>query len=293
MIDRFLTSAETHSFAAVIDRFFLKLDYYVIWIILILLLLTLVAYLFKQVTIGGAISAFSISLIVVFAFGFGGLSLFLFYILSAIFLYNLNNKNEIYEEVLDIQGRKNRINFLDLFSKGIIIFVLSFIYLINPSNLVIFLFGVSLSQVSSDLYSTELGVFSRGKTVSILNGSPIKPGLSGGISFEGTLSAIVGAFLVSLLWYSIYLVPSIKSISFIAIMTLSGFTGCIIDSLLGITVQASFFDENDNIFVEKEIRDGKKIPLVKGIRFINNNKVDFISNLFSIAFAAFFYVVII
>lgn len=95
-----------------------------------------------------------------------------------------------------------------------------------------------------------------------------------------------------MLWYSVFFIPELKNIAYLAIVTLAGFSGCIVDSILGLTIQAHYYDEKEDRITEKEYVNGKKLPLIRGFRFINNDKVNFISNLFSVAFAAFFYLIV-
>jgi uncharacterized membrane protein len=72
------------------------------------------------------------------------------------------------------------------------------------------------------------------------------------------------------------------------ILTISGFLGTIIDSLLGASIQAIYLDEYGNEtekkFIDKNIR-----KLARGFKFINN---DFI-NITSILLATLFVLVLI
>lgn len=292
MSEKFLSSANPSSFAAIIDRFFLSIDYYIIWIILILVILALIAYISKQMTFSGIIASFFLGLIVILAFGFGGLTVYLFFVLGAGILSKLNKNNEIYKEANKIQEKSGSRDFLQVFANGGISFILSILYLSSPNLLIIVMFGASVSEAVSDTFAGEVGMLMKGKTVSILNGRPMKPGLSGGVSFEGTLGSLIGAFLVSLLWYSTYFSINIKTISFVVIVTLSGFLGSLFDSILGLTIQAHYYDEEEDMIVELEEKNNKKLPLVKGIRFFNNDRVNFVSNLISILFASMFYLII-
>jgi len=291
-MNRFLASASPSSLASFIDNFFLSIDYYVVWIIAILLILSIVAVLTDQLNIGGSIAAFFLGVMIILAFGFGGLGVYLFFIIGAAILSKLNKNNEIYIEARTIQEKSGKRDFAQVFANGGIGFILAALYLFFPHPIIIIMFGASVAEAVSDTFAGEVGMLTKSRVVSILTGRPLKPGLSGGVSFQGTLASLIGSFLIAILWYSVYYSPSIRTISYMAIVTLAGFIGSIVDSILGLTIQAHYYDEKENKIVEKEYLNGKKLPLIRGIRTINNDKVNFLSNMFSVAFAAFFYLII-
>ncbi len=293
MSERFLRSAEPSSLAALIDRFFLSIDYYMIWIILILFILALVAYILKQMTLGGIVGAFCLGIVAILAFGFGGLTMYLFFVFGAGLLSHFNKNNEIYKEAKEVQEKAEKRDLLQVFANGGVGFILAVVYLVYPNPMILLMFGASVAEALSDTFSGEVGMLMQGKTFSILNGRPMKPGLSGGVSIEGTLGGLLGSLLIALMWYPIYFSPSISSISYIAIVTLSGFAGSIVDSLLGLTMQANYYDKEEDRIVEKEYKNGKKLPLVKGFRIIDNEKVNFISNIFSIILVSLFYIILL
>jgi uncharacterized protein (TIGR00297 family) len=291
-MSRFLNSSDSSSVASLIDKFFLSLDYYIIWIVALLLVLSILALVFKQLNIGGTIGAFLLGLAIILAFGFGGLAIYLFFIIGAAVLAKLNKKNELYEEAEEIQEKSGKRDFAQVVANGGIGFILACIYLLSPNPLILIMFGASVAEAVSDTFAGEVGLLTRSPVVSILTGRPLKPGLSGGVSLMGTLAALIGSFLIAVLWYSVYYKPALATISYIAVITLAGFVGCIVDSILGITIQAHYWDKSSDRIVEKEYLDGKKLPLTRGFRIINNDKVNFISNLFSVAFATIFYLLI-
>ncbi len=293
MSDNFLQSAYPSSLAAIIDRFFLSIDNYVIWLIIILIILSFVAYFTKQMTFGGIVGSFSLGLLIILSFGFGGLAILLFFVISAGILSKLNKNNEIYKEAEEIQEKHGRRDIVQVFANGGVSFVLAIIYLFNYEPIILVMFGASVAEALSDTAGGEIGMFFKGKAVSIVTGKPIKPGLSGGVSLQGTIGALISSFMISILWYSTYFNPSFKTISLLATVTLSGFVGSLIDSILGDTIQAHYYDEENDKIIESEYNDKKKLPLVKGIRFFNNDMVNFISNLFSIMLASLFYVILV
>jgi uncharacterized protein (TIGR00297 family) len=93
----------------------------------------------------------------------------------------------------------------------------------------------AIATATSDTWATEVGLFPRNhKTVSITNFKAVEPGTDGGISLYGTISALLGSSLIG----AIYMMFSYEDhLMIFLIIALSGFIGCIIDSLLGATLQ--------------------------------------------------------
>ncbi len=120
----------------------------------------------------------------------------------------------------------------------------------------------ALATATSDTWATEVGLFPRNhKTVSIVTFKPVQPGTDGGISLYGTISALLGSSLIG----AIYMLFSYEDQLMIFItIAVSGFLGCMIDSLLGATLQK---DEIDLPFER----------LLGGEHAFGNNKVNWLS----------------
>lgn len=288
-MSRFLKSSDPSSLASIVDKFFLSIDYYLIWIVAILLVVAISAYVFKQLTIDGSITAFFLGLLIILAFGFGGFGIYIFFIAGAAVLSYLNENNKVYQEAKEIQEKTGRRDAVQVLANGGIGLVLAVLYLFFPNPLIIVMFGASVAEAVSDTFAGEVGMLTRGNTFSVLTGQPMKPGLSGGVSFKGFLASLIGSFLIAVLWYSVYYKPSLSTATFIVLITLAGFFGALIDSILGLTIQAHYYDKEKNKIVEKEFSKGKRLPLARGFRAITNDKVNFLSNLSSVAFASLFY----
>ena len=91
----------------------------------------------------------------------------------------------------------------------------------------------TLAAAAADTLASELGSIYGTNTIHILKLTNTAPGTDGGISREGTIFAILGAILVGMS-YAIFV--SQRSDHFFLIAVL-GFIGCIVDSILGATLQ--------------------------------------------------------
>ncbi|MCX8190322.1 MAG: DUF92 domain-containing protein [Candidatus Diapherotrites archaeon] len=93
-----------------------------------------------------------------------------------------------------------------------------------------------ISAALSDTMSSEIGLISKKKPRLITNlNKEVPRGTDGGITLLGLFAGIIGAFLIGFTFFLFNLNEYtiwISSLGFFIIF-LSGFTGCIIDSLLG------------------------------------------------------------
>ena len=134
--------------------------------------------------------------------------------------------------------------------------------------MVIFVFAIALS----DTLSSEIGKRFKGPTFDICKWKKLQPGLSGGVSFVGSLAGLLGSGIIALA----SLVFTFDLRFFITVIII-GFIGMLIDSILGSLIQAKYL--NNNIITES----GKKEELISGFHWIDNDKVNFLSILITIS----------
>ena len=106
----------------------------------------------------------------------------------------------------------------------------------------------------------------------------MKSGLSGAVSGLGSAAGILGSLLVALYWMSSFLPLEGKSFAYASIVAVSGFFGCLMDSVLGATVQAHYYDQEHDCLTEHPVLNGTALPLERGIRWVDNDLVNLISN---------------
>jgi uncharacterized membrane protein len=118
------------------------------------------------------------------------------------------------------------------------------------------------AAVAADTFSSELGILS--KTKPRLITAPwriVPPGTNGGVTATGLGAGLLGSFILSVT--STLLVPFCKDwdfthkVSYTVALTVAGFCGTLLDSLLGALFQASVVDVHSGRVVEGE--GGRKV----------------------------------
>ena len=138
----------------------------------------------------------------------------------------------------------------------------------------------SLAVVCSDTWSTEIGTLLKTKTISIKNFKETEQGTSGGISVPGSIGAVLGAFIIP--------VSSLFWLDSILLISISGFLGNIVDSLLGAVVQAQYKCSVCGKITERKYHCGNRTILLKGMKWLNNDVVNFISAFTGVLFLLIF-----
>ncbi len=165
------------------------------------------------------------------------------------------------------------------------ILMIAYPFLPNESWRDLFYFGYlgTMAAVQADTWATEIGTMIRNpKPISIVNFKPVPAGTSGGITVIGTSGALLGALVIAASgWLSnMTLVDSVGWAKVLLAVSLAGLVGSLVDSYIGATLQAQYYDEHRDKITEKthhQNEDGTLVPnqLIKGVRWIDNDFVNF------------------
>jgi uncharacterized protein (TIGR00297 family) len=139
-------------------------------------------------------------------------------------------------------------------------------------------FGGAVATAAADTWATEIGSRSGTQPRSILTRQPTAPGASGGVTVAGIVASAVAAALIARLasapTASTARHPSPRAFA----IALGGFTGALVDSVLGATVQEVRFC--DTCLVESETwlhRCGAQTRVMRGARWCDNDMVNAIA----------------
>lgn len=132
---------------------------------------------------------------------------------------------------------------------------------------------LSLAVSTADTWSSEIGQFFRQKTVDILRWQPVPPGLSGGVSWAGSLGGLAGGLAMALLGGA--LAGTVGKPAWLGLFTLGGFAGMLLDSLLGAGLQARYRDAGSDDLYDQA---GENRVLHNGFEWMSNDAVNWWSN---------------
>jgi uncharacterized protein (TIGR00297 family) len=136
-------------------------------------------------------------------------------------------------------------------------------------------FGGAVAAATADTWATEIGSRSGTQPRSIVTLRPTAPGASGGVTVAGLAASAVGAALIAGLASAPFAGAARPASGRAVPIALGGFTGALIDSLLGATVQAVRFCDACAVETEQRVhRCGAKTRVRRGARWCDNDTVN-------------------
>ncbi len=174
--------------------------------------------------------------------------------------------------------------------------LLALAYAFNPDPTFFAAYLGAIATANADTWATELGVLSKTPPRLITNGRVVPVGTSGAVTLLGTVVAFCGALFIATVgivtmqaflslrkvWGVDFLQqPWVLLPNSIPFITLAGFLGSLMDSLLGATVQGIYFCKRDRTVTESRVHHcGRVTRLIRGWRWMDNDAVNFIASVF-------------
>ncbi|MDD3057655.1 MAG: DUF92 domain-containing protein [Sphaerochaeta sp.] len=271
------------SLSSLFNQVFFSLPFAFWALALIMLVVSVASYKSKQLTLGGSFAAFLVGLIPTYVLGFGALATLLLFFIAAGVLGKIA-KRICTVDVMKIHKKGGTRDAMQVYANGFMALLAGLLYALNPTMSFLVMFGSAVGEAASDTFASEVGILSKTKPVSIITGKPMTPGLSGAVSPLGLASGLLGAVLIGLCFWGCFLPLAPKSAAYASVVALSSFFGCLIDSVLGATVQAHYYDEVNDRITERSEVDGRTLVLERGVRWIDNDMVNFMSNVIAALF---------
>lgn len=129
----------------------------------------------------------------------------------------------------------------------------------------------------ADTLSSELGILSKNDPILITSLKRVPRGTNGGCSLTGLGCSMLGGALIG---FGAFLIDSLsgletKPLSFILFGSTLGTIGSIVDSILGATLQVTYFDEEKKVIsANSSQRNSKRIS---GMDILSNTQVNLLS----------------
>ncbi len=143
-------------------------------------------------------------------------------------------------------------------------------YFIIPDTSWIIAFLSSVAISMSDTLSSDLGILAGQQPVDIIRRTPVRKGMSGGVTFYGTVSGLIGAFIIAVSGGVLFSLTAAQ----ILLVAGMGFSGMLADSVFGSVFQAKYADAS-GLLSEKPGEDRR---LIKGKSYITNDAVNLMAN---------------
>lgn len=238
----------------------------------------------------GIIIAALISITIFIANFIYWLILFAFFIPSSI-LTKMNLERKTNKIISEKSGKRSGLQVISN-SLGLFLFAFPQLLISGINGKIIFQFifagTIFIASASADTWSTEIGTLNKRDPRYILNIRKIVPkGTSGGVSVLGNIGGLLGAALISfvlvfLLTISNILISLPDIIILFILVSFLGFSGQIVDSLLGALLQNKYLCPNCNLIVENSSHqecNTENLKKIKNYTFLDNNTVNISANL--------------
>lgn len=210
---------------------------------------------------------------------YGSALMILFFISSSALSHFKKSRKEEVEKQFDKTGKRD---IYQVFANGGVGLIFSTLYFFKDNIIFLIAVAVSFAAANADTWSTELGVLNKSNPFSLRNFKRVSKGTSGAISLIGTLAGLSGAVFIAISFILMILIFSIENIeinilNILIVVSLGGFLGSIIDSILGATVQGIYYIDELGKETERKYYNESNTRLIRGFRIFNNDLVNFLS----------------
>lgn len=227
----------------------------------------------RLLTASGAFAAFVVGCLTVLGLGLKGLLILALFFASSSFWSKIKSANKKKAEEMLVKG--SRRDWQQVIANGGLAALSSALYYVTDDTLWLLGFCICNAAANSDTWASEIGSMSKSKPFFIKTLKRVERGTSGAVSLLGTVAAFLGSLIIAMT--SSYLF-TLSAAEFLFILVL-GFCGNLVDTLLGAFVQAGYSCQSCRMETEKTVHCGRKTKLIKGISFLNNDTVNFLSGL--------------
>ncbi len=261
------------------------------------LLLAAAAFKRQSVSISGAVTGFIIGLIIYLS---GGIWFWLHlgsFFISSTLLGRF--KQEVKANSTSRHAKHGRRDGIQVVSNTGPGAAAALLYLVHPHPAFLAAFSAAFAAANADTWAGEIGMLSARRPTSILTGDVLPTGASGGITGLGFIASAAGAAFIAVVSSvgvllsaaagslsatgsaagpDSGLVPVVFfTIAVAAIVTVCGFLGSVIDSLLGASLQAEYICSVSGEHTERPQSGNRQNTLIKGYHRINNDTVNLLS----------------
>ncbi len=251
-----------------------------------------IAWRLKALNTSGAITAAVVGWII---WGLGGMPwamvLLVFFVSSSVLSRAFKERKTGLSEKFSKGSRRDGAQVLANGGMGALMAVWGFY---SPQNVWLWAAYLgAMATVNADTWATEIGVLSRRPPRLITTGRSVETGTSGAISLTGTMATFGGAAIVGII--GAFFALQERALILVLAVTLGGFCGAFLDSLLGATIQTIFYCATCQKETERHPLHicGTATIQQRGWNWLNNDWVNFIASFVGAVIAAGLWVVLV
>lgn len=235
----------------------------------IILLGSVLAYKWEALDKSGSLAAFLLGSVIILSLGIKGIFLLgLFFATSSIFSFY---KHTLKEKVNEKLANGSRRNWKQVAANGAVAGIFSLLFAFNPNELWLYGFIAAIAAATADTWASEIGVLSKSKPIKISTLRRCEPGTSGAVSILGTVASILGSAMIVAFSVTFYKI----NLKIAVVLFLSGVLGSVIDTFIGAFLQVNYRCSVCSVITERKSHCGKPTENESGIKFIDNEIVNF------------------
>lgn len=227
-----------------------------------------VAYRLRALSASGVIAAAMVGAIV-FAAGLGWAILLLLFFVSSTVLSRLPHPAR---DPGGIVARGETRDAVQVLANGGIPALCAFLFLLHPIEPFAVGFAGALAAATADTWATEIGSRSSSIPRNMLTHRPVEVGFSGGVTGAGLAGSGVGALVIGIAAVVVLPIPAL----FWLPVAVAGFSGAVLDSVLGASIQEVRQCTTCGALTEQSIHEGCSTPTlhIRGLPYITNDAVN-------------------
>ena len=229
-----------------------------------------VSFRFHFLTPSGSLATFLLATVI---YGVGGwkwtIPIFVFFVASSLLSKYKKSKKKKFETVFDKSDKRDEGQVVA--NGGVAGMIVLLWYAVPEWSQLYYVYLATIAAVTADTWGTEIGILGKGKPVSITSFKKVEPGTSGGVSLTGLAGGIMGSALIVLSAW-LFDPAGITAVT-AGIVIFAGFTGSLVDSIAGATIQAQYRSV-DGTSTERTHFHGSQTTLISGIRWFDNDSVN-------------------
>jgi uncharacterized protein (TIGR00297 family) len=256
-------------------------------VIFFIIIFSYLAYKGKSLSKSGAIAAILVGSLIYQGFYLQGLLILGTFFCTSSFWSSY--KSMLKKELEEKHEKGSKRDWIQVLANGGVAALSSFLYYFTKDSIWVISFLTSLASATGDTWSSEIGPLSKRPPLSVKSFRVVQAGTSGAISILGTISAIAGIGVITIIGIFLLQIPTKMA----WIIFIFGILGNGMDTFLGAFFQRNYQCVECSLKTEKPFHCNQKARKIGGFSLINNDGVNFLAGLLSPIFAILTYQILL